>query len=738
MSSPLRTCLLSSVVAFLSLGPATAATLRVPEDYPTVQSALAAASRCDEVQVGEGVWTGVVDVPKGVVLRGVGAPGTVVLDGDGAEEAVYLTHGSVLRDVTVRNARFGVRPHGHWSEIGFVRFEAVETAVIARNSTHWLHDVTIDAPTGPAVRIEGDAFWADDVTILDAPAGFDLSAVRGRLVRVHVAGVGTGAFVRSSTLSIRGSTFEDAGLGLFVQGPGVEIEGSTFVGNDVGAHLLDAPALVLDNDFDDNGYALRVDYGDVEIVGNRFGSSPYAAISLGFGATGGVRNNHFVGGALAIESVLADPLVVHNDFEAVDQSVHLRGGAPNVRNNLIVGGALCIDATDSPAALVGWNALDCATDALGYDVGLNHDVLDFVLDYDFVGATFGVASTLVDAADPDPLYSDLDGTRADPGRGGGPDAGRFSVEPFPSTPSLGEQFDVQSLEGDYAPLFVMNVHDDDGDPIALRWDSNPADGLLYCDDWANALEFITPDDGSFTVAVRAEDPGGAFDETTITITGLNRDPEIDAVEVLAAAGEGEDGALAVFAFDRGPQDALFVDVDHDGDGLWDVEGANPGAIPFVPRSSGTFTARIDVRDDDGAVVTTTLDLEVANLPPTFGGELPGWAQVGEAWEARLDAADPGEDTLVFTLGDVPEGLTLDDGVLRWTPIEGQEGAHRVEVTADDGEGGTAQLAGSVEVFAPPAGGEGCGCDQGSGPASALFALSALVPVLRRRRGAPDA
>lgn len=710
-----------------------AATLRVPADYLTVQAALAAAQKCDEVLVSDGTWEGVFDVPKGVSLRGEGA---VVLDGMGAEEAVYLTHGSSLHNLTIRNARFGVRPHGHWSEIGAVRFEDVETAVVARSSTLWIHDSEVVSASVSGVRVEGDRFWADDLVIRDTPVGLDLAFVRGRLLRVDIEGADTGALVRDSTLSVRESRFAESDLGLFAQGPGVEILATTFDGTSVGAHLLDAPALVLDNAFFGNGYGLRTDYAVVEIAANRFVDSAYASISEGLGAGGFIHHNHFEGGAVGVESLLADPRVWNNDFEEVEVGLFLRGGHPDVRNNLVVGGALCVDAEESPTATVAWNALDCLLDGAGFDAVASQNLVEFDLDYDFDAATVGPTSDLLDAGDPDALHLDTDGSRNDVGRSGGPSAGQAAVAPTPTSPTVAEQAPVESMEGDYAPLFVMNVLEADGDPLILRWDADPSDGYAYCDDWANALEFITPDDGTYEVSVRAEDPAGNHAEAHITITGLNRPPELDPVTTLGDFEEGRAGGLAVFGFDRGPLDTLFVDVDHDGDGLFDVVGAPTGAVGFVPPRSGMFTARIDLRDDDGGMVTESIALAVANAPPMFLDPLPVGVAVGATLEAPLGVADPGvEDTVTVSITEGPDGITWADGTLLWTPDEESVGRHHLVVLAVDQEGAEAEAEGTIEVFGFSDGGCGCAAAPEDGSARNFAWATALLGAasLRRRR-----
>lgn len=97
-------CLIFAVA--LLVGPAGAATIRVPEDHSTIQAAVTAASNGDIIQVGPGVYTENVLVDKSVMIRGQeGAINTTVQASD-KNTAVFavVTSDVIISGFTVKGA----------------------------------------------------------------------------------------------------------------------------------------------------------------------------------------------------------------------------------------------------------------------------------------------------------------------------------------------------------------------------------------------------------------------------------------------------------------------------------------------------------------------------------------------------------------------------------------------------------------------------------------------------------
>ncbi|MEE2907654.1 MAG: GC-type dockerin domain-anchored protein [Planctomycetota bacterium] len=101
--------------AALLAGTATAATINVPGDYPTIQEAVDAAVNGDEILVAQGVYTGsndnVVEITdKAISLRALNPkPDATVIDGEGERQGIRCvgadTNGTVIEGFTLTNAQ---------------------------------------------------------------------------------------------------------------------------------------------------------------------------------------------------------------------------------------------------------------------------------------------------------------------------------------------------------------------------------------------------------------------------------------------------------------------------------------------------------------------------------------------------------------------------------------------------------------------------------------------------------
>ncbi len=83
-------------------------TLRVPQDYPTIQEAIDDASFGDTVLVSDGTYEGMITMKRGVIIRSENGPLTTTLDGAGEWRVVAGSDWSVLRGFTITNGWWGV------------------------------------------------------------------------------------------------------------------------------------------------------------------------------------------------------------------------------------------------------------------------------------------------------------------------------------------------------------------------------------------------------------------------------------------------------------------------------------------------------------------------------------------------------------------------------------------------------------------------------------------------------
>lgn len=102
--------LASSLVLVPGAVSASPASIHVPDDYPTIQTAIDAASPGDTIVVAAGTYTENVEVNKQLTLIGdVDQPSNVVVDAGGTGNAITLTvDGCVLQGFKAQNGRYGI------------------------------------------------------------------------------------------------------------------------------------------------------------------------------------------------------------------------------------------------------------------------------------------------------------------------------------------------------------------------------------------------------------------------------------------------------------------------------------------------------------------------------------------------------------------------------------------------------------------------------------------------------
>lgn len=89
--------------------PLSGNTIKVPEDIPTIQQAIDAASDGDTISIAAGTYTESLNiVGKFVILTGPGS-GSTVIDAGGADYAIKTIHGAVkVNDLTIQNGVCGI------------------------------------------------------------------------------------------------------------------------------------------------------------------------------------------------------------------------------------------------------------------------------------------------------------------------------------------------------------------------------------------------------------------------------------------------------------------------------------------------------------------------------------------------------------------------------------------------------------------------------------------------------
>lgn len=248
------------------------------------------------------------------------------------------------------------------------------------------------------------------------------------------------------------------------------------------------------------------------------------------------------------------------------------------------------------------------------------------------------------------------------------------------------------------PLTVI-AQDPGNDPMRFSIDAD-GDGIFeMSQDGDPTFSISYPDNGFFTLTIRACDNADACQEKTATVSVGNLPPIIDSVSVTSPVDEGGMVDFVVLARDSLPDQnelSYGFDFDNDGDFLDDLVQTSPEASYRFERA-GTYRIGIRVSDSDGGVSRTSVEVVVNNLNPTVELQGPQFAQEGERVTFACSATDQGSQFLA-----IDWDLDADGAFERPNTTQSvettfpDEGTYIIKCRVRDGSGGVAE--GTLEVL----------------------------------------
>lgn len=263
-----------------------------------------------------------------------------------------------------------------------------------------------------------------------------------------------------------------------------------------------------------------------------------------------------------------------------------------------------------------------------------------------------------------------------------------------------------------APLLVGVVNISDPSVRLLGIDGYTPAGIPYFD-LSNLLakgRLTSVDTPASRRITFHNDKQTVFDYELVYFARLNQPPIFDSVPVVNAFSNSS-YRYDVRAIDDAGDDVTYSLI-ASPDGM-EVDPL-PGVITWSPAQEqlGAHDIAIEIEDQHGATRTQRFTLVVApppaNRPPQITSSPPMEARIGPmadqpAYIYLVQASDPDDETLMFSLVSSPEGMTIDPatGRIEWTPLTTQLGNQLVSVNVSDANGAVATQEFTVCAIADP-------------------------------------
>ncbi len=122
------------------------------------------------------------------------------------------------------------------------------------------------------------------------------------------------------------------------------------------------------------------------------------------------------------------------------------------------------------------------------------------------------------------------------------------------------------------------------------------------------------------------------------------------------------------------------------------------SVPPSKKKSVTDDGPLYVSIENAALCDTVAE----NLPPAFTSEPISQARIGDQYIYDVQANDPENDAISFSLAKAPESMVIDatSGLINWSPTESHLGEHNLEVIVTDSNGNSSNQIFILNVLEP--------------------------------------
>ena len=252
-----------------------------------------------------------------------------------------------------------------------------------------------------------------------------------------------------------------------------------------------------------------------------------------------------------------------------------------------------------------------------------------------------------------------------------PPAASFTAAPDPS------------LSGQAITLTSTST-DPDGIVAAHAWDLDN-DGA-FDDGTGSTATTSFAKAGSYTVRLRETDDTGATSVASRTVTVDNRGPSASFGVSPAAPVSGS--AVTFTSTSTDPDGTIASQAwDLDNDGAFDDGTASTASKTFA--TPGSYTVRLQVTDDNGAVATTSQSVTVSNRAPVASfGSSPASPSTGDSVSLTSTSTDP-DGFIASQAWDLDNDGAFDDGTaVNASKTFATTGSYTVRLQVTDDRGAT--------------------------------------------------
>ncbi len=270
-----------------------------------------------------------------------------------------------------------------------------------------------------------------------------------------------------------------------------------------------------------------------------------------------------------------------------------------------------------------------------------------------------------------------------------------------SAPVANAGADQSAFVGSIVGLDGGLSHDVDGNTLSYRWSltekPNTSSAVLM-DDHLQQCRIAIDKSGHYVAQLIVND--GELDSEADLVA-------IDTQNSKPVANAGPDQTNKTVGIPVELDGSLSSDVD--GDALtyiWSllhqpvgssavIQPADQVKATFTPDKTGDYVGQLIVSDgqvtsDPATSLVTVSVVTPVNNPPQITTSPLLTAIVGSLYSYDVDASDPDNDILSYSLTAYPSGMTINaqSGLINWTPAATQTGTQSVNVSVSDGKGGS--------------------------------------------------